>query len=631
MAFLTEIFTGLGTPQIRTNPKDGDIVINGVAYDPASMMPKVGKNEVWVFDHSATVGSIVHTFFDADGVGKMTPGLSNNFENYTAISTNGPSVKRSIASDRSMVADTWKEAGSFRYDKFGRDWLEHPPKMHFFDESNDMYYVHYFYQVNVGGSYYYRGTSGEPHGLEQSYGVAAAYNNPGVIWDVNDSGLIGCARNSTTTVQSDILTSIPYSANALLETTTRNALLNDGSTTSFSDIIYMGKMDNGDLVFVNQYGYNYYDIGRVENATNSVTFDFTNVWASAANGIHTIPSNVVRHNESGETNTNKKIFYMSQANNTSNWQSNTKFLIEMDTAQGTISKTTCSQTNGSGVGNINDSYTDLGGSSTTFDNVFFDNRILRASQAIDSQKWLMQFVSHNSDDSIYSLSSTNQCPVLVWEISTSASETLICRYAQPWTTLLTQSSRNTNANGFDRVPWCVAPLNPEHTLMLCFCTFSTHLIKLDTTTGSGGGTLSEVWYEDTSVYTDVTWLPQGKVLALRHDERKRYGATSVCPTGAMQLQVFSEDMIYKLDITPSIGYAAYTGTNISASVDVDAYDASNSRLATTVRIEINGPAVWSNSTKYKDVTTSSSATTTENITITGDGQIEFKVVEIQSI
>lgn len=627
MAFLTEVTPRLATPSVRENPKDGDIVINGVAYDKASMMPKVGKNEIFLFDASSTVSSITMLVDDNDGVSKMTPGLANNFERMSVLSLS-PSVKRSIEDGRTMIADTWIEAATFRYDFHGRDWQEHPAKIHYYDDTNSMYYCAFFNAHRYGQFNTFRGTSGEVYGTDWSYYQAPGYNIPGCIWDVNDYGVVGLAHYGNASSSNQGIYGKPYSANAQLETATVTTIYQESTAQTNANVHYMGKMDNGDLLFCHDRAFGNKKVGRVLNSTNAISWDISSFGLN--NAMKSVPSNVVRHNESSETNTNKKIFYWSDASHTTSWNSNAISRFEIDTAQGTVTRSSCSLSTGSGVSALTDSYNLWGGTTTGYINTVYDARICSTSTALDSQKFLMQFVQQMGDDDASSNTIANNQALLSWEISSSNDANLTLRQATTWDSLLTSSSRNTNRG--HKMPWCVAPLNAEHTLCMVFTTFSTHLIKLDTTTGTGGGTWSEVWMDDELIFTDVAWLPQGKVLAAHWDERKRYGADpGTIVDSFFALQVFSEDMIYKLDITPSIGYAEYSGSNISASVTINAYDANEARVATQVRLEIQGPAVWSNSTKYKDVTLSSSADTTENITITGDGQIEFKVVEIQSI
>lgn len=627
MAFLTEITPRLATPSIRENPKDGDIVINGVAYDKASMMPKVGKNEVFFFDTNSSIAAIAQLVDDNDAVAKMTPGLGNNFERVTAISLS-PSVKRQMEDDRTRIADTWIEAASFRYDFHGRDWQEHPAKIHYYDDTNDMYYCAFFYSHRYGQWNTFRGTSNEAYGINWSYYSAPTYLNIGCIWDVNDYGVVGTGHQATTAANNQGIYGRNYSADALLETATVTTIYQESAGNTNANVHYMGKMDNGDLLFAHDRAFGNKKVGRVLNATNAISWDVAGF--GTANAMKSMPSNVVRHNETSETNTNKKIFYWSDANNTTAWNSNDIYRFEIDTAQGTVTSQTCIKSNGSGVNNLTDNYGLWGGTTTAYFNTVYDSRICSTSTALNSQKFLMTFVQQMGDDNSAGNNVVQNQALLCYEISASDDRTLTCRQATTWSDLLTTSSRNNNIG--DKMPWCVAPLNAEHTLCMVFCTFSTHLIKLDTTIGTGGGTWSEIWMDDELIFTDVAWLPQGKILASHWDERKRHGTPpGIIGDSYFALQVFSEDMIYKLDITPSLGYAEYSGSNISASVTINAYDANEARVATQVRLEIQGPAVWDNSTVYKDVTLSSSADTTENITITGDGQIEFKVVEIQSI
>jgi hypothetical protein len=201
-----------------------------------------------------------------------------------------------------------------------------------------------------------------------------------------------------------------------------------------------------------------------------------------------------------------------------------------------------------------------------------------------------------------------------------------------WDTLLSDSTRN--ANGADKVPWCVAPLNPEHTLMMVFCQYTTHIIKFSHT-GSGNNSnpsLEEVWFDENTIFTQAMWLPTGKVITAEWDERFRHGTgNGTIDDQRLALQVWTEDQIYKLDILPDTQYMAYSGSNLSANVGFNAYNANNDLVSTSLKVEITGPAQFDNGTTLKTLTTSASANTVETITVTDDGQIEFRVLEVQSI
>jgi len=72
----------------------------------------------------------------------------------------------------------------------------------------------------------------------------------------------------------------------------------------------------------------------------------------------------------------------------------------------------------------------------------------------------------------------------------------------------------------------------------------------------------------------------------------------------------------------------YSGSNITATATINAYTTSNTRVATTATLQIIGTnAVFaSTGTNTQSVTTSASADTTVNITITGPGMVQIKVV-----
>ena len=623
MAFLTEVTPRFATPSIRENPYDGDIVINGVAYDRATMLPKVGKNEVFFVDFSGSAGSITMGVDDNDIQWKHVPlCIDGHFERTSVISLS-PSVKRQIEDDRTFVADIFKIHACGRYDFHGRDWLEHPIKLHHFNNVTNSYHGLVFTGHQYGSYQVWDASNDRVFGIDRTYEQGAA-GVPGAIVGYNDYGQVELGYYSDAATNKMYISHRNYSTEPQLRTPTITTLLDaSGGTANNANVHFLTKMDNGDFIFFVDTTFDGFDIVRLKNSNNTIVYEFSNFNNST---IKVIPSTLVRHNESSETtNTNKKIFYVSDCDDTSYWDRQTIHRFTIDTAAGTIVQSTVNLT--ANTTHIAATYDQLSGSSTTYFAAYWDQRIIQASQSLTSQKWLFRFTGHVGVDDIQTqASNATNAAWVVSRIDAVNSNVLVNTHSGTWQSLLTASTRDRGIG--DQVPWCIAPLNPEHTLMLVFCTFSIHLLKLDTS----NGTLSEVWMDDNYIVSDVSWLPEGKVLVAHWDERKRYGTgNGVIADSFFALSVFTEDQIYNLDITPSIGYAEYTGTDIPATVTLNAYDASDARVGTQIRLEIAGPATWDNSTKYKDVTLDSTADTVENITITGDGQIEFRVLEIQSI
>lgn len=623
MAFLTEVTPRLATPSIRENPYDGDIVINGVAYDRATMLPKVGKNEIFFVDYTGSPG-IIHMGVDDNDINwKHVPlCVDGNYERTTVISLS-PSAKRQMEDDRSMISGISKIAACGRYDFHGRDWLENPIKLHHYNPSTETYHGGVFNGHQYGSYQVWDASNGQVFGQDRIYESNGA-TVPGAIVGFNDFGSVELGYYSDAARNKMFLAKRTYDTEPQLRTGTFTILLDPsaGGTVN-SNIHYLTKMDNGDYIFFCDSQFDGFDIVRLKNSNNTIVYEYTNFNIS---NIKVIPSTIVRHNESGEaTNTNKKIFYVSDCDDTTYWDKQTIHRFVIDTAAGTISQSTVLLT--ANTTHITDLYDQFGGSDTTFFYAYWDQRIIQESQSLTSQKWLFRFLGHvDVHDIDVQANNPNNAAWCVSKIANNNSNVLENTHSGTWQSLLTASTRNRGIG--DQIPWCIAPLNPEHTLMLVFCTYSIHLIKLNTS----NGTLSEVWMDDNYIVTDVSWLPEGKVLVAHWDERKRHGAgDGLIADSFFALSVFTEDQIYNLDITPSVGYAEYTGTDIPATVTLNAYDAANARVGTQIRLEIAGPATWDNSTKYKDVTLDSAGDTVENITITGDGQIEFRVLEIQSI
>ena len=155
---------------------------------------------------------------------------------------------------------------------------------------------------------------------------------------------------------------------------------------------------------------------------------------------------------------------------------------------------------------------------------------------------------------------------------------------------------------------------------------STHLVKFDTS----NETFSEIWMDDDTYFNEVMWLPSGKILTGQYENKFSSLSNPVDYHAPKAIQVWSEDLIYNVDITTSSNYVTYSGSDVSNTLSISAYDGNDARVATDLTLKIVGPAVFDNSTKTKTVTTSTSAAVTETITINDDGHVEVKVIEIQS-
>jgi len=488
-----------------------------------------------------------------------------------------------------------------------------------------MYYHAHLFSSRYGNWLAYDGSNGKPLGNQRKFQIAPGYTVPHIILDLADRGALCYQYYSTTGSNSQTLSIFQYTTDPDLSSGSSTVLLTP-STTQRVNWHYMGKTDNGDMFFI-------YTIAgmstlvRYENSTGSIITEFSN-YQNNASGVPSIPSQVMRHNNVGENNTNKKVFFVMPQSDASYWEYNTPIKFQIDTAQNTITKTQCTRANNP-PRLIGDSYAEFDAFAVS--NYWECRLISTDSSNIEAQKWLFAFQGHTGIDDVNvagSFDSTDK--ERIWTLGSFRTNN--DTFYEPkdsgfWEELLTNSSRN--RSNADMVPWCIAPLNPEHSLMMVFCTFSTHLLKFDAA-GGEGSYLQEVWYEDNMIINDVSWLPTGKVLTSEIDRRFEETGGAV-DAGRQLIQVWAEDMIYKIDITPDTGYVSFEGTNLSSNVDFSAYNANNNLVTTDIKVEIYGPAEFDNGSTIKDVSLTSSGANTQTVTITGDGQIEFKVLEVQSI
>ena len=76
----------------------------------------------------------------------------------------------------------------------------------------------------------------------------------------------------------------------------------------------------------------------------------------------------------------------------------------------------------------------------------------------------------------------------------------------------------------------------------------------------------------------------------------------------------------KVTITPASATYNHTGTTITSTVDVSAYDINGARIATSVALTIEGTTMtFGDDTKSATVSTSANAETSQAIKITGAG------------
>lgn len=92
-----------------------------------------------------------------------------------------------------------------------------------------------------------------------------------------------------------------------------------------------------------------------------------------------------------------------------------------------------------------------------------------------------------------------------------------------------------------------------------------------------------------------------------------------------KIRLISESLPNRVNVVLNDRSLTYSGSNISTSCKVNAYDTSGARVATTVYLKISGANArfTTNGSTEIEVTTSALADTTVNITVTGSGYIQL--------
>ena len=624
MAFLKDLRTDFASPIVYTDPRDGDLVIDGTAYDIATMLPKMGKNIIHNWDQSLSPTDQIQALLDVDSFHRHAPlcDLADWYRMGTAFSVNHPFCQRYIEDGRTATADLWKNAWYTRFDMRGRDWLEDPVRIHNYHAPTTRYYTTNDNNVRSAQLTVYDAGDNKPIGQEQRYSTAAV-SRVSATYGMTDHGLVGSGPYNFTSGWLEALYRHDFASDSNLEFAGATQLYT-GTTNQRQTMTKLCQLDNGDIIFSLQFTTTV-RVLRYVNSTGAVTVESTR---AKSYNITTLPSNVVRHGTSGTQKISLRCREDTNNPTTMNFE-----CIQMDVATGSVTVTDFNPTN-SGATGATQTISEPDGN---YVGNYWETRIISPNgQSPTSEKFVMFWHGSMSLDDQSSQAAWNDSSSERWiylgVITDSNGQAITWRENYTWDSLLTTSTRNTN--GADKVPWCVAPLNPEHTLMMVFCQYSTHIIKFSHT-GSGASAnpiLEEVWFDENTIFTQAMWLPTGKVLTLEWDERFRHGTgDGLIDDHNVALQVWSEDQIYKLDVLPDTQYVAYAGSNLSANVGFNAYDANNELISTSLKVEITGPAQFDNGTALKTFSTSASANTVQTITITDDGQIEFRVLEVQSI
>ena len=134
-----------------------------------------------------------------------------------------------------------------------------------------------------------------------------------------------------------------------------------------------------------------------------------------------------------------------------------------------------------------------------------------------------------------------------------------------------------------------------------------------------------VW-DDTNGW-ELTQTLAERFSAVGRDKTGRIWAVGQGTTGAyFDIHVLSLDVPTKVTVTPASSSYNYTGTTINTSVGVSAYNISNERLATTVKLTIDGTSMQFDSdgngnagSDSATITTLTNADVTKNVNIVSAG------------
>ena len=90
------------------------------------------------------------------------------------------------------------------------------------------------------------------------------------------------------------------------------------------------------------------------------------------------------------------------------------------------------------------------------------------------------------------------------------------------------------------------------------------------------------------------------------------------------LHVLSPTLPVTITVTPEVAQYNYAGSTINSYLNISALNASGNRIAATVKVTIEGASMkFSDDTVVKEITTSSSGETQQNIKVTGAGFVNI--------
>ena len=108
-------------------------------------------------------------------------------------------------------------------------------------------------------------------------------------------------------------------------------------------------------------------------------------------------------------------------------------------------------------------------------------------------------------------------------------------------------------------------------------------------------------------------------------DRIWYGTKSSKYTAShIDLHVLSPTLPVTITVTPELTQYNYAGSTINSYLNISALNASGNRIAATVKVAIEGASMkFSDDTVVKEITTSSSGETQQNIKVTGAGFVNI--------
>lgn len=665
---------GQSQPRVWEHPVTGDIIIGGIAYDRNTFLPKVGIDVGYGWDGNVSPGGATATtsaYFTMQLAGyEATNGSAAYYDNnilgscitsprsihvHREIYKNGnfgnaASSLTTINGGTAWLSDFNRRYEGIRSDIHTRDWYEQKNACNLMYDSTSNRFIG---AAQIGDLYNGATSTGFPTtylNWRNSPGADVAYQTQAMLGSyllagLNVGGALGIgpgASGTSMTRSSDELKVIRYSANVSLETTSDTTLMAfQSSTNGFEYITLLSTLDNGDRIFVKKH-----NNGSTASSSVYQTFRVANVVASTITTVsstsllfnvsHPMPSQMVRHHDSGSVNLNRKIAYtvlIAGTTGAKNWPptatSGGNVYIRrtsIDQSTGSISEANCTITNTGSITAANVAWSPIDSTTSAgYAPAFQECRIIRDTTLPNGNVWVMATQITGGNPQSSSTPNTNSAgafSVAIYRASLAADTTLDLVYWSNWLSILTTPS---GYAGSQMLPWCIAPINQEHTLFMVFCQRSTHMVRFDTTTQA----LTETWVDSRMMINGVMWLDSGKVVTDGWDMGRLSGAGQPQIYSTEQ-HVWADDLIYRVDLIVADPYKEYTGTNTSTTLSISAYNAAGNRIVANLRTRIVGSnAQFSDGSSLKVTTTSATGAVTEAITITGPGNVEFQVVDIQ--